>query len=183
MSDHLSRADRVDRVLSLAAGVAAVTAVAVSLYQAALAREQLRASAWPYLGQSNSFIPGQPYLRTVSNEGIGPARVRAFTVFVDDRPVRTWGAAVRALTGENEPALVYSSFGRGSVLPSGASRTLLTLPSGARAATFWLAAQTRLHSVVCYCSVYDECWRADSRVEEPTMVRACTGDSTVTFQQ
>jgi hypothetical protein len=183
MSSRLSPADRVDRVLSLAAGVAAVTAVAISLYQASLAREQLRASAWPYLGQSNSFITGQPYLRNVSNAGVGPARVRAFTVLVDGRPVRTWDDAVRALTGEAEPALVYSSFGRGTVLPPGASRTLLTLPSGARAAKFWLAAQTRLRTAVCYCSVYDECWQADSRAEEPTAVRACTGDSTATFQQ
>jgi len=38
-------ADRVDRLLSLSAGVAAITAVAVSLYQTSLAREQLRASA------------------------------------------------------------------------------------------------------------------------------------------
>jgi hypothetical protein len=109
-------------VLSLAAGVAAVTAVAVSLYQAALAREQLRASAWPYLAQSNSFTVEQPYLRTVSNEGVGPARVRAFSVLIDGRPVPTWDTAVRMLTGGGEPALVYSSFGRGTVLPPGASR-------------------------------------------------------------
>ena len=183
MSDHLSRADRVDRILSLAAGVAAVTAVAVSLYQASLAREQLRASAWPYLWQSNSFVAGQPYLRTISNEGVGPARVRAFTVLVDDRPVQSWNAAVRALTGEGEPALVYSSFGRGTVVPPGGSRTLLTLPPGERAAAFWREAQTRFHTVACYCSVYDECWLADSRRDEPLEVPACTADSATAFRE
>jgi hypothetical protein len=181
MPDRLSRADRVDRVLSLAAGVAAVTAVAVSLYQAALAREQLRASAWPYLAQANSFTAGRPYLRVVSNEGVGPARVRSFSVLVDGRPVPTWDAAVRALTGQSEPALVYSSFGRGSVLPPGATRTLLTLPRGERAATFWREAQTRLETVACYCSVYDECWRAASRAEEPRPVPACPADSAAAF--
>ncbi len=165
---------RVDRVLSLAAGVAAVTAVAVSLYQAALAREQLRASAWPYLAQSNSFAGADaPYLRTVSNEGVGPALVRSFRVLVDGRPVSSWDAAVRALTGENEPALIYSSFGRGSVLPPGASRTLLTLPPGPRAVRFYLAAQARMHTIACYCSVYGECWLADSEKEEPRAVGAC----------
>ena len=183
MSDRLSRGDRIDRVLSLAVGVAAVTAVVVSLYQAALARRQLRASAWPYLSQSNSFVADQPYLRTISNAGVGPARIRAFSVLVDGRPVRNWDAAVRALTGESEPALVYSSFGRGIVLPPGASRTLLTLPSGARAAAFWRAAQTRLHTIACYCSVYDECWQADSRKDEPVPIRACAEDPATQLDQ
>lgn len=187
MPDHISgrlpRAERVDRMLSLAAAVAAITAVVVSLYQASLAREQLRASAWPYLAQNNGFVPGQPYLRVVSNEGVGPARVRSFSVLVDGRPVATWNAAVRALTGGGEPALVYSSFGRGTVLPPGGSRTLLTLPAGPRAAMFWQQAQTRLNTVACYCSVYDECWQADSRDEEPRPVRVCTADSAAAFRQ
>jgi hypothetical protein len=178
-----SAAGRVDRMLSLAAGIAAVTAVAVSLYQTSLAREQLRASAWPYLGQSNSLVPGQPYVRAVTNEGVGPARVRSFAVLVDGRPVRTWNDAVRALTGGGEPGLLYSSFGRGTVLPPGTNRNLLTLPSGERALIFWREAQTRLHTVACYCSVYDECWQADSRSEEPRAVRACTNDSTMAFGQ
>jgi len=160
-------------MLSIAAGVAAVTAVVVSLYQTALARKQLRASAWPYLAQSNSFTLGSPYTRTVSNEGVGPARVRGFRVIIDGRPVSTWDDAVKTLTGSGEPGLVYSSFGRGVVLPPGASRTLLTLPPGPRAERFWLAAQTRMHTVTCYCSVYDECWIADSRKDEPRAVSAC----------
>jgi hypothetical protein len=183
MPNRLPHAERVDRVLSLAAGLAAITAVAVSLYQAALAREQLRASAWPYLAQENSFIPGQPYLRRVSNKGVGPARVRSFSVLVDQRPVGTWDDAVRQLTGAGEPALVYSSFGRGDVVPPGTNLTLLTLPSGGRAATFWREAQTRLSTVVCYCSVYDECWTADSRLDEPRRVAACPADSAAAFRQ
>jgi len=54
---------RVDRWLSIAAGVGAICAVAISLYQAALAREQQRASAWPYLYQSNSYVAGSPAQR------------------------------------------------------------------------------------------------------------------------
>src|ERR1041385_2375768 len=109
MPDPGSTAGRLDRWLSLAAGVGAMCAVAVSLYQASLARQQQRASAWPYLAQSDSYIPGHPYTRMVDNEGVGPARVRSFTVLVDDQPVTTWGAAVRALTGRADPGLVYSS--------------------------------------------------------------------------
>jgi len=59
MSESRTSPGRVDRWLSIAAGVGAICAVAISLYQAALAREQQRASAWPYLNQSNSFMPGR----------------------------------------------------------------------------------------------------------------------------
>jgi hypothetical protein len=70
------------------------------------------------------------------------------------------------------------------VLPPGATRTLLTLPPGTRAERFWLAAQTRLHTVTCYCSVYDECWLADSRKEEPRDVDSCpSADAHADFQQ
>ena len=53
-----SRADHIDRWLSIAAGVGALCAVGISLYQAALAREQQPTSAWPSLTRGNSYAPG-----------------------------------------------------------------------------------------------------------------------------
>ena len=196
-SDHLGRmtdsdvtmrtsADRVDRILSLCAGIAAITAVAVSLYQAALARRQLRASAWPYVTQDNTFTLGSPYMRRVSNQGVGPARIRSFVVLVDGKPVHRWNDAVRALTGGPEQALVYSSFGRGSVLPAGETLTLLTLPPGDRGLRFWSEGQARegkarFATIVCYCSIYDECWRTHSEESEPVPVRACAPEGAREF--
>src|SRR3954470_16675399 len=173
MNDLVPRS-RVDRWLSVAAAIGAVCAVAIAVYQAALAREQQRASAWPYLAQSNSYIAGQPYTRQLENQGIGPARVRSFQVLVDGKPTRSWNDVVRALISQPDSGLVYSSFGRGSVVPPGATRVLLRLPPGNQARLFWQAAQTRLETLVCYCSVYDECWSADTRAKEPTPTRACT---------
>ena len=169
---------RIDRWLSVAAAVGAVCAVAIAVYQAALAREQQRASAWPYLSQSNSYLTGQPYSRKIENQGVGPARVRNFRVIVDDKPAHDWGNVVRSLTNQPDSGLVYSSFGSGSVIPAGTTRVLLSIPPGNQATLFWQAAQTRLHTVVCYCSVYDECWQADTRAKEPARVRACVDDST-----
>jgi hypothetical protein len=181
MSESRTSPGRVDRWLSIAAGVGAICAVAISLYQAALAREQQRASAWPYLNQSNSYVPGQPYTRQVENQGVGPARVGSFEVLVDGRPVRTWDDAVRALTGKPDPGLVYSSFGHGSVLPPGRTHTLLWLLPGNQAQVFFEGAQTRLETVICYCSIYEECWQAASRAEEPVAVRACRHDPATAF--
>jgi hypothetical protein len=181
----LTRSSRInlDRALSLAAGIAAISAVAVSIYQSGLARAQLRASAWPYLQQANRWVPGQPYARVVSNDGIGPARIRAFSVLIDGKPVPTWAVAMRGLASEIDPKLVYSSFNRGSVLPAGQSHTLLTIADGKLAQSFWAAAQSRLVTITCYCSVYDDCWIADSRLDEPSAVKACPFDSATEFQQ
>jgi hypothetical protein len=182
MSDYSTRTERIERFLSLAVGVAVIGAMLVSLYQARLAREQLRASAWPYLTQGNDWSTGD-YRWVVTNQGVGPAKIRSVRVMADGHPVPTWNAAVRALTGMGDSALTYSSFGRGAVLPAGAARTLLTLPKGARAQAFWTAAQTRLRTVTCYCSVYDECWNADSDQSEPQPTDACHTDPATEFTQ
>jgi hypothetical protein len=181
MTDSLNRGIRMDRWLSMAAAIGALCAVAIALYQASLSREQQRASAWPYLAQSNSYVAGQPYTRQLENQGIGPARVRSFQVLVDGKPAHNWSDVVGALIDQPDSGLVYYSFGRGSVVPPGATRTLLRLPPGNQARLFWQAAQTRLETVVCYCSVYDECWNADTRAKEPIRARACANESTTDF--
>ena len=165
MAETRTRADRIDRWLTIAA------------------RAQLRSSAWPYVAQSNSYTAGQSYTRQVVNEGVGPARIRAFRVLVDGRPVQRWGQAVRTLTDAADSNVVYTTMGRGSVLPAGGTRTLLMLPPGAQAERFWVEAQTRLETVVCYCSVYDECWEADTRRDEPRPVKACATDPAAELRQ
>ena len=183
MTPTVDSGSRLDRWLSAAAAIGAICAVAIALYQAALAREQQRASAWPYLSQSNNYVTGQPYRRLLENQGIGPARVRNFQVRVDDKPAHSWSEAVSTLTGQPDSGLIYSSLGRGSVLPPGATLELLRVPPGDQARRFWLAAQTRLATVACYCSVYNECWNADSRADEPVPVRACVDDSAANFSR
>ncbi len=169
----MARGERVERWLSLAVSLAALCAVAVSLYQASLAREQLRASAWPYVMQSNSYAEGQPYTRQVENAGVGPARVQSFEVLVDGKPQRSWGSAVQMMTQRSDSGAAYSSLGRGSVLAPGVTLTVLRLPAGPQARMFWEAAQTRLETRLCYCSIYDECWEADTRKPEPVGTSQC----------
>src|SRR4051812_39016835 len=182
MSSYSTRTERIERYLSLGVGLAVIGALVVSLYQANLARAQLRASAWPYLTQGNDWSTGD-YQWTVSNQGVGPAKIRSFQVMVDSQPVQTWNAAVRMLTGSGDSTLTYSSFGRGSVMPAGSTRPLLRLRKGERAQQFWIAAQRRLRTVTCYCSVYDECWSADSELRDPVPIDACTTDPAAEFNQ
>jgi len=81
-------------------------------------------------------------------------------------------------------ALVYSSLHRGSVILPGAEVTVLTIPAGDVAAAFWRQAQDgRVATRVCYCSLYDDCWIADSEADEPAPVRRCPADAASEFRQ
>ncbi len=101
-------ASRLERALGLIVGIAAIVAALAALYQAALGRRQARAAAWPYLGQSNSLDFGRPYVRALSNQGVGPARIRFVRVEVDGKPVSTWTEAGVKLTGAELAQYSYS---------------------------------------------------------------------------
>jgi hypothetical protein len=178
------RLARLERLLSLAVGAAAVVAALGALYQTALARRQMRAAAWPYLGQGNSLSGRQTYARTVGSQGVGPARVRHVRVEVDGRAVPTWDAAVLALTGAPPAGYDFSWIGAGRVLAPGTMDTLLALPAGPQAVAFARAAARRLNVSICYCSVYDECWVAEDRRADPRPVASCPAPGTAgAFQQ
>lgn len=185
------RSELVSRALSASAGLVAVCALAVSAYQAMIMRQQLKASAWPYLIQGNSGTT--EYSRIVQNVGLGPALIRSFVVEVDGRPVHYWGEArelVEARATAPLPALpanvpTYSStLARGLVLLPGAPFDIYHVASeevGARMRQVFT--DHRLRMRVCYCSLYDDCWTSDTRAHEPVPTRACPDDPTREFER
>lgn len=171
-----------DRALSASAGIVALSALTVSAYQAWLMRDQQHKSVWPYVMQYNGFTTSD-YTRAVRNAGLGPARVRLFEVLVDGKVQRTWPAVMRALVGRADSSLTYGSLGPGSVLLPGQEYVVLTLHRGPLTSAFYVAVNAdRMRTLVCYCSLYDECWLSDSAADEPQPVRACIPDARRQFQ-
>ena len=183
MAHPRSSADRVDRILSLSAIVAAAAAVGVAVYEAHIDREHQRVSVWPYVQQYNSNDRGV-YTRNVQNVGIGPALVRSFQVRVDGAPQRNWSEVVGVMTGvDSTVSFSYGSLGRGMVLLPGVPYTLLTLTQEQLGLAFWRQTQAeRLSTRVCYCSLYGECWVNDSLADEPEAVAACPADPAEEFE-
>jgi len=90
------------------------------------------------------------------NEGLGPAIIRSFEVFVDNKPQLTWHMLSETLqikppdfwrvpshssvwaTDDKEPRIFWINNGTG----------VNALKKEAR----------RIEMNVCYCSMYDECW-------------------------
>ena len=147
-------------------------------------REYQRISVWPRIQQSNSFVPGQPYLRIVSNVGVGPALIRSVQVRVDGVPRRTWPEITQALIGTSVPGVVYSSLNAGAVVLPNKDITVLQIPAGEEAQKFSEQTETpRLSIQICYSSLYGESWLSESLEEQPKPVTECRPDPTKEFQQ
>lgn len=180
MSERRGFGDFVDRLTSVAAIITAVAAVAIAVYEAHITRDFQQKSVWPYVMQYNSNVGpnNRPfYARSVENDGLGPALVHSFRIrvqdsahsYVDDS---TWVQVVRAFTGQDTTDYIVSGLGDGSVLKPGQRQELLRIPYPASAAKFF-AHRSYLQTVICYCSLYGECWTANSDSLRPYRVPHC----------
>ena len=157
-------------LVGLSALLLSLCGLGISLYEASLVRRAQRASVWPFVQVAVSFADGKVDF-WVQNTGVGPARVEAASVSYRGKTEPGWSELFRDVAGKTPDGQVhsYSSLLNGRVLPSRSSKEMIFVAStegGAgldgpldrlRKAVLQGAADV----VVCYCSVYDECWRAD----------------------
>jgi hypothetical protein len=163
--------DILNRIVSGSAALIAIAALGTAVYQAKLSRDQAKASVWPYLIQGNSGNNG--YARIIQNVGIGPAVIRSFEVTVDSQPVANWAAAAKAMgITLSWKGHRTTTFGSGLVLPTGALVDLLELPDSGDVRLI-RAQIERLHTRVCYCSLYKDCWELTSPDHDPVPVEVC----------
>lgn len=183
---------QLDRVLSLAAAFVAVCALAVSVYQTKIMREQQRASAWPRLDLPQS-TSATTYGRLVQNQGLGPALVRSVEITYDGRHMRDWNAVTAAVFGDSAErvfardsalAIETNTVARGSVILPGATVSHIRVHSAAVAPLLARLASGRLRTAICYCSLYGECWRVtqDDDADDPMPVDACEADPARQFR-
>ena len=162
------RPDR-DLAVSLAAIVVSACALGVSLEQTRVMRVQQHAAVWPRLTTSldADLGPDSAALTlSVRNAGVGPAQVAWAQVTFDGAPVADWpgliaraGDAAGATRDRGAGVQNYYSL-TGSVLIAGERQMALRLTGPPARSMF--AAATRVGIRVCYCSVFDRCWRLDN---------------------
>lgn len=121
------------------------------------------------------------------NSGVGPARVEWLTRTLDDKPIDDWDAMMKALRDE-----AISSGSVDSAISIGRKSTsdVPTFLGGAGSlqsmrwqrtdenAPLWdfvnkVRSGNRLRLQACYCSIFDECWIADSQIFKPKRVDRC----------
>jgi hypothetical protein len=168
----------------LESGVAvfiALMSLAITLYEAQATREHDRMSVWPRLSQESSDSAGM-YDRAITNVGLGPALVRAYEVRVDGAPRTSWERVVAELVPalNPKPGFFFSHIGAGTVLLPGHTIHVLTTVTGREFSAMAIAQDHRIVGRLCYCSLYGECWLAESNKPDPAPVRTCAGAADTT---
>ena len=159
----------------------------------------VKANSWPLieLTSRNRTDFGEPVISLgLLNGGVGPAKVETIEVFWNGRPVRNDRELLAACCGlepgmlpsiadaHGDPAetkriakiSLSSSNLAGRVMVARDGDFFLTLPLSDPSAPVFDKLNTARQKVemrVCYCSVFDECWRSDLKTMDPPRVKAC----------
>lgn len=165
-----------EMITALAAVFIGVCAIAVSLYETTLMRQQLKGSVWPHLSVGHSYNnDGFRYL--VSNDGVGPARIQYAIIRVDNVPVENWMDYFDRLGFQI--GSYQTSWLPGRVLAPNAILEPLAV-SAQEDIDRLNALQPRVDFEFCYCSVHNDCWRL-TRLGEPEPLHRCKTDERPLF--
>jgi hypothetical protein len=126
--------------------------------------------------------PRRAVYLSLTNTGIGPARLRAVELSYAGRPAANLRALL-ALCCTREPLeslpktdYLFAGDVRGAMIQAGKELNLFAWPEAADDPR-WArleAVRTQISVRACYCSVFDECYVRDTDSREPHAVRACT---------
>lgn len=138
----------------------------------------VEANSLPYLQISGSNENHQVSFDAV-NEGVGPAKIATAELLVDNRPVEHLSQLIDACCGRSGDysALENSSL-MGRMVRPGDVVHYIVLPltptnTPAMAALERARRSDRIVTRLCYCSVFNDCWMADSRDPTPDPVQQC----------
>lgn len=189
----------VDMIVALLALFMSVLSIFVAQHTSETMERLVHANSWPFLqmGSSNSNEEGEYELGFhVSNVGTGPARIHTFELLIDDQPVEIrsnvtytmienccgedFSAAIERAGGNPLAAVEMEStapIARRFLAPND-TISALRWPRTENNATLWTAVDQarqrgRVGMRACYCSVFDECWIAQTNVFPPTPVASC----------
>ena len=140
--------------------------------ESAAQRRHERLSVQPVLSISRGFAPGlsRAFGVSILNTGIGPATLRDVALysadleFVADLDVLSGGIgeinrSIRQYFGLPSGPLNLGPIRNARTLPAGDGFPLVTSPGGSQEWNDRFADAVRdMNVVVCYCSLYDECW-------------------------
>jgi len=165
-------------VLSVAGVFIAIVALFAALTESAAVRQQTAATVWPFvqlLIEDYDAEGNAGFTLSLSNAGVGPARMRALRLIIDGEPIRDWEHAVTLLDGKST-AQVTRNFVSDRVISPDETVVIISTMDPDLARRFQAAVANPNTSVTyCYCSIFNECWLADSQkdIQNPKPVEEC----------
>jgi hypothetical protein len=157
--------------ISLSSALIALCALTFAIYQSLLQRQFLRLSVRPHMIISFNYDnDGAGFM--FGNTGMGYGTIKTFEVLVDGRPQPNWQEVCRTLGFASSPAFEFLVPYPEEVLKPDSVHRSFWMPYGPEAEELKLKKE-RIFVKVCYCSVFDECWKVDSRSGLPERVNQC----------
>jgi hypothetical protein len=174
-------------LLSVAGVFIAVVALYAALSESSAVRQQTAAAVWPFvqlsIADSDSGDSAE-FTLSFTNAGVGPAKMRSMQVIVDGEPLRDWADAVSRLGGHLSHN-VNRNFITNRVLSPDQKVDAFHTNDPQLARTFQAKlADPANYIIFCYCSIFDECWVADSRkgLQDPEPAEQCPDFDEDAFQ-
>jgi len=177
------RTEQCSVVVAACSMLIALLSLGLTTYEAWAIRNHDRLSVQPRISLAYYFDDTGVGWR-FSNVGLGPARIRGFKVFVDgisQRPVLEFSDIVFS-TFNLDPGtkIKFTNIFAGDLLPSGHDGILAWIPTGPEA-TKVNAGRKRMYFELCYCSLYNQCWRFTNTTATPR--EGIRDDSCSTFSK
>jgi len=165
-------------VLSLVGVFIAVVALYAALAESDAARKQTAAAVWPFvqLTVHDHLSDNRAEFRiSMTNVGVGPARMRSMRLLLDGEPLRDWHHAMQ-LVGEEGTHRLGQSFINRRVLIPGETVDIVSTTDRVLVEKFLgNLARAGNSTTYCYCSIFDACWVVDSEkdLQTPDPVDEC----------
>ncbi|HEY4071417.1 MAG TPA: hypothetical protein VGM04_07670 [Sphingomicrobium sp.] len=149
--------------------------------QADASRKMQRTETWPYVsyGTDNSSPEVKDEISfSLSNDGVGPARLEEMEFLYGGRPMSNPIEFIRDCCTADK-TLVFTTDRVDGVLRPGENRKFIRLAKSDENVATWERLNKERWKVVvrtCYCSIFDDCWVFDSSKTRPDPVKACPAD-------
>ena len=174
-----SKTFRLDLVIAICALFVSSLATAASWWQSRVVATQLSSQVWPYLSIQTSYDSSSVAL-TISNEGLGPARVRSVVLSLDGKPHQKLTEILDIIAPAQRRNLrgQFTDVARSSVIRVGGTVTLFRIGDRAVMSAL-LRNYKRMDLAVCYCPIISgDCWfvrksGADDGDGDPQSVAEC----------
>lgn len=177
-------------------GCAAIVISLVSLYLGTKNAEHMErlvaANSYPDLSfATGNSADGDVISFDLTNHGVGPARIKTLELFYGDKPLAAIHDLLVAALGEEAQQVspdrvrVMTSPALGELLPPRETISLARIPRAGIDEAWEALDKTRfkVHASICYCSLFNECFRRDSNKIEPEPVKACKATQPVIFHE
>ncbi len=183
--NHIIRLTFWQTVLSVVGVVIAVLALYAALTESAAVRQQTAAAVWPFVQlmvENHDTGDTAGFSIAFTNAGVGPARMRGVHLSIDGNAIRNWSELVASVDGDSGAAVNRNFISDRVLRPDENVVVFSTMDADLARSLVGAVSKPRSVLTYCYCSIFDECWLADSRkdLQAPQVVEACPdfGDET-----